>query len=90
MARLADVFGVSWASHVSMSTPIHLIAGLHVGAATPNFFISEFPHGFADGRFGNVLLCEPIVCNEGSITLNSKPGLGIGLNEKEIERLIIN
>ena len=87
MARLADVFGVSWASHVSVSTPIHLMAGLHVGAATPNFFISELPHSFAHGPFGNILLCEPINYGKGNITLNSKPGLGINLNQEEIERL---
>jgi L-alanine-DL-glutamate epimerase-like enolase superfamily enzyme len=89
IARLADVFGVSWASHVSVSTPVHLMAGLHVGAATPNFFISEFPHGFAGGRFGDVLLREPIDYRDGTITLNSKPGLGISLNEEEIDRLTI-
>lgn len=90
IARLADAFGVSWASHVSMSTPIHLMAGLHIGAATQNFFISEFPHGFADGPFGNILLLEPVDLQDGTIALNSNPGLGISLNEEEIERLIIH
>jgi L-alanine-DL-glutamate epimerase-like enolase superfamily enzyme len=90
IARLADIFGVSWASHVSMSTPIHLMAGLHIGAATQNFFISEFPHGFADGPFGNILLLNPVDCQDGTIALNSNPGLGISLNEEEIERLIIH
>jgi len=89
IARLADMFGVSWASHVSTSTPIHLMAGLHVGAATPNFFISELPHGFAAGPFGNILLSAPVDYHKGYITLDSRPGLGIDLNEKEIERLII-
>jgi D-galactarolactone cycloisomerase len=89
IARLADIFGVSWASHVSMSTPIHLMAGLHIGAATQNFFISEFPHGFAEGSFGNILLSDPIGCQDGTILLNSNPGLGISLNEEEIERLVI-
>ncbi|MFC1712519.1 mandelate racemase/muconate lactonizing enzyme family protein [Candidatus Poribacteria bacterium] len=87
MARLADIFGVGWASHVSMSTPIHLIAGLHVGAATQNFFISEFPHGFADGPFGNILLLNPVDCQDGTLTLGSEPGLGISLNEEEVQRL---
>jgi L-alanine-DL-glutamate epimerase-like enolase superfamily enzyme len=86
MARLADIFGVSWASHVSISTPIHLVAGLHVGAATQNFLISEFPHGFTDGPFGNILLLNPIDCQDGTIGLSSDPGLGITLNREEIER----
>jgi len=66
------------------------MAGLHVGAATPNFFISELPHGFAASPFGNILLSAPVDCCRGYITLDSRPGLGIDLNEKEIERLIIN
>jgi len=90
IARLADVFGICWASHVSTSTPIHLMAGLHVGAATPNFFVSELPSGFAAGSFGNILLREPIDCHEGYITLNAKPGLGIDLNEEEVEKLVIS
>ena len=73
IAQLADVFGVSWASHVSTSTPIHLMAGLHVGATTPNFFISECPSGFARGPFGNGLLTEPLALENGHITLTEKP-----------------
>jgi L-alanine-DL-glutamate epimerase-like enolase superfamily enzyme len=65
------------------------MAGLHIGAATQNFLISEFPHGFADGSFGNILLFDPVDLQDGAITLNSKPGLGISLNEEEIERLVI-
>lgn len=87
IAQLADVFGVSWASHVSTSTPIHLMAGLHVGAATPNFYISELPNGFAQGPFGNVLLREPIAYQNGAITLSDAPGLGLEVDETEIGRL---
>ncbi len=90
IAQLADVFGVSWASHVSTSTPIHLIAGLHVGAATPNFFISECPSGFARGPFGNCLLVEPLSLENGHITLTEKPGLGITLNEDAVAGLILS
>ena len=89
IAQLADVFGLSWASHVSTSTAIHLIAGLHVGATTPNFFISELPTGFADGPFGNVLLTDPIEISEGRVTLSDRPGLGIELNRTEVDKLIV-
>jgi len=90
IAQLADVFGLSWASHVSTSTAIHLIAGLHVGATTPNFFISELPTGFADGPFGNVLLTDPIEISEGRVTLSDRPGLGIELNRTEVDKLIVD
>ena len=89
VARLADVFGVSWASHVSTSTPIHLLAGLHVGAATPNFFLSEFPTDFHKGPFGNVLVRDALAVEDGYVTLDEKPGLGVELNEAEVARLII-
>ncbi len=90
IAQLADVFGISWASHVSTSTPIHLLAGLHIGAATPNCFISECPSGFAQGPFGNGLLTEPLPLENGHITLTENPGLGITLNEDAIARLILS
>jgi L-alanine-DL-glutamate epimerase-like enolase superfamily enzyme len=89
MARLADVFGISWASHVSTSTAIHLVAGLHVGAATPNCFISEYPSGFAQGPFGDCLVIEPLAIEKGHITLSEKPGLGIELNEEAIAQLVL-
>ena len=88
IAQLADVFGVSWASHVSTSTPVHLVAGLHVGAVTPNFLISELPYGFAEGPFGNVLLTEPIEITGGRMALTDKPGLGIDLDEAAVEKLV--
>jgi L-alanine-DL-glutamate epimerase-like enolase superfamily enzyme len=90
IAQLADVFGVSWASHVSTSTAIHLMAGIHVGAVTPNFLISEFPTAFDQGPFGNVLLSDPIAVDAGQIQVNDKPGLGVELNQSEIDRLIVD
>jgi len=89
IAQLADVFGVSWASHVSTSTAIHLMAGLHVGSVTPNFLISEFPTGFAEGPFGNALLSEPMSVDAGQFQMSDKPGLGIELDQSEIEKLIV-
>ena len=90
IARLADLFGVSWASHVSTSTAVHLMAGLHVAAATPNCFLSEFPTGFEDGPFGNKLLRAPIIRENGKVILNDHPGLGLELNEVAISQLITN
>ena len=55
IAQLADAFGISWASHVSISTPLHLAAGLHVGAATANFLVSEYPSHFAESPLGQAL-----------------------------------
>ena len=90
IAQLADVFGVSWASHVSTSTAIHLMAGLHVGAVTPNFFISELPTELGEGPFGNILLSDPVEFSNGQIEMNDEPGLGIELDQAEVEKLIVN
>ena len=66
------------------------MAGLHVGAATPNFFISECPSGFARGPFGNGLLTESLLLENGHIALSEKPGLGITLNEDVVAGLILS
>jgi D-arabinonate dehydratase/D-galactarolactone cycloisomerase len=87
IARLADTFGVSWASHVSMSTPIHLAAGLHVGAATPNFYISEYPTGFSGSPIGDRLVKTPLVVDGGWVELSDEPGLGLDLDLQAIEEL---
>ena len=60
-----------------------------MGAATPNCFISECPSGFAHGPFGNCLLKEPLVFENGHITLNEKPGLGIELDEEAVAQLVL-
>ena len=65
------------------------MAGLHVGSVTPNFLISEFPTGFAEGPFGNTLLTEPLSVAAGQFQMNDKPGLGIELDQSEIEKLIV-
>jgi len=90
IARLADTFGVSWASHVSMSTPVHFLAGLHVGAATPNFLVSEYPTDFLAGPFGNVIVRTPVAVEKGTVALGEGPGLGIELDEEEVERLVLD
>ena len=70
-----------------MSTPIHLAAGLHVGAATPNFYISEYPTGFSASPIGDRLVKTPIVVVDGWIELSDKPGLGLELDLQMIEEL---
>ena len=43
IARLADAYNVPWAAHVSMGSPIHIAASLHLAAATPNFLDLRVP-----------------------------------------------
>lgn len=87
IAQLADTFGVLWASHVSVSTPLHLAAGLHVGAATPNFLVSEYPASFDGSSLGRPLCITSPAPKDGSIEVGDTPGLGIALDEDRVERL---
>jgi L-alanine-DL-glutamate epimerase-like enolase superfamily enzyme len=66
------------------------MAGLHVGAVTPNFFISELPTGLAEGPFGNILLSHRVDFNDGQVEMNDKPGLGIELDQGEVEKLLVD
>src|SRR6266508_960598 len=43
IALVADLHNVPWCVHASISTAIHLAAGLHLAAATPNFLLCEYP-----------------------------------------------
>lgn len=87
IADLADTFGVQWASHVSISTPLHLMAGLHLGAATPNFLVSEYPSSFADSPLGHALCVNTPIPQNGTIEVGDAPGLGLELDKEKVEAL---
>lgn len=87
IAQLADTFGVLWASHVSISTPLHLAAGLHIGASTPNFLVSEYPTSFDESPLGKTLCTNSPVPSAGSIEITDAPGLGVTLDEAQVKRL---
>ena len=87
IARLADAHHIPWAAHVSMGTPVHIAAALHLAAATPNFLICECPTH--QNPTGNNLLRAPIICQDGYFTLPQGPGLGIEINEEELAKVIL-
>lgn len=87
IAQLADTFGLLWAPHVSISTPLHLAAGLHLGAATPNFLVCEYPTSFDDSPIGKALCTDSPVPKDGAIEVTDAPGLGVSLDEAQVERL---
>jgi len=88
IARLADVHHTPWAAHVSMGTPIHIAAALHLAAATPNCLICECPTH--QNPIGNRLLKTPIVCTDGFFHVPEGPGLGIELDEDALENVILH
>jgi len=85
IAMLADCYNTPWAAHVSMGTPVHVAASLHLGAATPNFLICECPTH--QNPLGNHLLRAPILCQDGFFELPQGPGLGIELVEEELDKV---
>jgi D-galactarolactone cycloisomerase len=85
IAMLADCYNTPWAAHVSMGTPVHIAASLHLGAATPNFIICECPTH--QNPLGNNLLREPILCQDGFFELPQGPGLGVELIEEELDKV---
>jgi L-alanine-DL-glutamate epimerase-like enolase superfamily enzyme len=87
IAQYADAYSIPWAAHVSMGTPIHIAASLHLAAATPNFLICECPSG--ENPIGNNLLHEPIVCEDGYFELPTGPGLGVALDEEALAKVTV-
>ena len=87
IAQLADAYNTPWAAHVSMGSPIHIAASLHLGAASPNFLICECPTH--QNPIGNNLLKSPLACEDGFFTLPDGPGLGIELDEGALAQVIL-
>ncbi len=84
IALVADLYNVPWCVHASISTAVHLAAGLHLAAATPNFLLCEYPQSFRASPLANALLQTPLVCEGGHIQLPDAPGLGIAFDEEAL------
>jgi L-alanine-DL-glutamate epimerase-like enolase superfamily enzyme len=86
IAQFADSYNIPWAAHVSMGSPVHIAASLHLAAATPNFLICECPSG--ENPIGNNLLKEPIVCENGYFEIPTGTGLGIEFDEEGLAEVV--
>jgi D-galactarolactone cycloisomerase len=87
IARLADAHNVPWAAHVSMGSPVHIAASLHLAAATPNFLICECPT--FQNPIGDNLLKSPLACENGFFVLPDGPGLGIELDREAVAQVMV-
>ena len=88
IVQFADSYNIPWAAHVSMGSPVHIAASLHLAAATPNFLICECPN--SENPIGNNLLKEPIVCENGYFEIPQGPGLGIEFDEEELAKVTVD
>lgn len=66
------------------SGPVYNAAILQLAAATPNFLIHEIM--INDGSFRKSITNEEVVFDDGYIKIGDKPGLGIEVNEEEIQK----
>lgn len=85
LADLADMHYVNLTWH-NISSPLGTMAGVHLGAATPNFLALEW-HAASVPFFDELIKggTEPMVRN-GKVAVPNKPGLGIELDEDVMYR----
>ncbi|MBN1400942.1 MAG: mandelate racemase/muconate lactonizing enzyme family protein [Anaerolineae bacterium] len=81
IAWVADLFHTPWCAHVSSGSWIHLVAALHLAAATPNFLICEYPNPLSPNELGDPLLQKPLRYADGHLQVPDGPGLGIEIDE---------
>jgi L-alanine-DL-glutamate epimerase-like enolase superfamily enzyme len=84
IAWLADLWGVPYCAHVSSGSWIHVAAALHLGAATPNFLLCEYPNPLAVNPLGDALLKAPLVYANGHLRVPDGPGLGLEVDEAAV------
>ena len=83
IADLADMYYIPLSPH-NICSPIGTVHVCHVCAAVPNFQVLEFHH--LDNQLWSDLLEEGNPIEQGHITVPTKPGLGVTLNEDVARR----
>jgi galactonate dehydratase len=78
IAGMAEAYYAGIAPHNPMG-PISLAAGIQLAASIPNFLIQE------QVSLGEGYITEPFKVEDGYIPLPTKPGLGIELDEDQME-----
>lgn len=82
-AKLANEAGLQFAPH-TWSDAVAVMANAQVVAAMPNALTVEVDQ--TGNPFIDELLVEPLTIKDGQLQLSDRPGLGVQLNEKVIER----
>ena len=83
IAALAQMQQIPVAPH-SPAGPVSTMAGVHLAAALPNFFILEYAFGEVEWRSQLIQPTEYV--ENGFITIPQVPGLGLELDETILER----
>jgi L-alanine-DL-glutamate epimerase-like enolase superfamily enzyme len=83
IAAMADACYTRVAPHNPMG-PLATVVNVHFAASTPNFFILEYHPDDVSPR--KDLLQEPLMVKDGYITVPTKPGWGVELNEEAFKK----
>ena len=85
MATMAETYNVQVAPH-NPNGPLSTLASAHICASIPNFFRQEFM--FNDVPWRDTIINYSIndLIVDGHLVLSERPGLGVDLNETEIEK----
>jgi glucarate dehydratase len=84
VAQLCQMFGLTWGSHSNNHFDISLAMFTHVGAAAPGKVTAIDTHWI--WQDGQRLTRDPLKIEGGKIHVPAKPGLGIELDEAELEQ----
>ena len=85
IAAMAESSYMQVAPH-NPNSPVSTLASLHVMANIPNGLLLEYVDDEQDPPWRNDLLTDPPVYERGFLQLPTKPGIGTGLNMKEVEK----
>lgn len=85
IAAMAEAAGMPVAPH-GPASPVGNVAAAQVCVGLPNFHILEFAHGETDWRAE--LIDPPEALDKGMLAVSQRPGFGIRLNEKTVDRLM--
>jgi glucarate dehydratase len=84
VAQLCQMFGLTWGSHSNNHFDISLAMFTHVGAAAPGKVTAIDTHWI--WQDGQRLSKEPLKIEGGLVHVPARPGLGIELDEAELEK----
>ena len=84
VAQLCQMFGLTWGSHSNNHFDISLAMFTHVGAAAPGKVTAIDTHWI--WQDGQRLTKAPLRIEGGMVHVPSRPGLGIELDEAELEK----
>jgi 2-dehydro-3-deoxyphosphogalactonate aldolase len=83
IAALAEARYVLMAPHV-WGGPVITAAAMQIDASIPNFLIQESI--YKSGGFFNEIVKEPLDWEGGDLVVSGKPGIGVELDERKLER----